>query len=237
MTQLRSLLFTLYFALVSVIMTVGLSPLLLAGPRRCIVWAMRSWASLVLGGLAHIAGIRMAVAGQEHIPQGGALIASKHLSQWETMAFHLLLTDPAMVMKSELRRVPLYGRYAARAQMIIVDRDAGAKALRRLIAEARACLADDRQIVIFPEGTRVAPGAPPDYKPGVAALYGQLGVPCIPVALNSALNWPRRGAKRPGTITIAFLPPIPPGLPRAAFMEALETAIETETAKLLDSAV
>jgi len=236
MTYLRSLLFTLYFAGVSAAMTIGLSPLLFVGPRSGIVWAMRSWASLVIGGLKHIAGIRMELRGAEHVPPGGALIAAKHLSMWETMAFHLLLADPAMVMKSELRKVPLYGRYAERAEMIIVDRDAGAKALRQLITEAKARLAEGRQIVIFPEGTRVAPGAPPDYKPGVAALYGHLGVPCIPVALNSGLYWPRRGlTRKPGTILIEFLTPIPPGLPRPAFMAALEGAIESATARLLES--
>jgi 1-acyl-sn-glycerol-3-phosphate acyltransferase len=236
MTALRSLLFALYFGGVSATMTIGLSPLLFFGPRRAIVWAMRCWASLVLGGLKFITGIRMEVRGAEHIPQGGALIASKHLSMWETMVFHLLLADPAMVMKSELRKVPLYGRYAERAQMIIVDREAGAKALRLLLAEAKARLAEGRQIVIFPEGTRVNPGAPPDYKAGVAALYGHLGVPCTPVALNSGLYWPRRGlTRRPGTIRIEFLPPIAPGLSRPAFMAALEAAIESATARLLNS--
>ena len=234
MTGLRSLLFALYFALLSVAMTVGLSPLLVIGPRRWIIWAMRSWAFLALQGLKLIAGLRMEVCGREHIPRGAALIASKHLSMWETMVFHLLLADPALVMKAELKRVPLYGRYAERAQMLIIDRGGGAKALRSLIAEAKARLADQRQIVIFPEGTRVAPGAPPDYKPGIAALYGMLGVPCIPVALNSGLYWPRRGlTRRPGTILIEFLEPIPPGLPRAAFMSRLEERIEGATTALL----
>src|SRR5262249_1873092 len=157
-------------------------PLLFFGSRRLVVYVMRSWAALTLGGLKHIAGIRMALRGRAHLPQGGALIAAKHLSMWETVALHLLLPDPAMVMKAELLKVPLYGRYAQRARMIILDRKAGAKAMRQLIAEAKACIADKRQIVIFPEGTRVPPGAAPDYKPGVAALYGQLGLPCIPVA-------------------------------------------------------
>src|SRR5262249_39204737 len=161
----------LYFALLSVVMTIGLSPLLLIGPRRLVVAAMRSWAKATFFGLEHLAQIGMEVRGQTHLPEGGALIASKHLSMWETIAFHMLLPDPAVVMKSELLKIPLYGRYALRARMIVVDRKAGAKALRQLIAEAKARLAERRQIVIFPEGTRVVPGAPPDYKAGIAALY------------------------------------------------------------------
>ena len=234
MTQLRSLAFLLYFAFVSVLMTVGLSPFLIAGPRPVIVWAMRSWAFLVLQGLKHIARIRMELRGTAHVPAGGALIAAKHLSMWETVAFHLLLPDPAMVMKSELRDVPLYGLYALRAKMIIVDRDAGAKAVRTLLTEAKARLAEGRQIVIFPEGTRVKLGAPPDYKPGIAALYSRLKIPCIPVALNSGVYWPRRGlTRKPGTIIVEFLEPIPPGLPRELFMARLEEAIEGATRRLL----
>jgi 1-acyl-sn-glycerol-3-phosphate acyltransferase len=234
MTILRSLLFTLYFWSLSAVMTVGLSPLLFIGPRRWIIWAMRSWAVLSLSGLARIAGIRMELRGRAHIPQGGGLIAAKHQSMWETLVFHLLLADPAMVMKSELKRIPLYGRYAERAEMIIVERKGGAKALRALMTSAKARLAQGRQIVIFPEGTRVAPGAPAAYKPGVAALYAALGVPCIPVALDSGLFWPRRGVERkPGTIVIEFLAPIPPGLEREVFMARLEAAIEAATRRLL----
>jgi 1-acyl-sn-glycerol-3-phosphate acyltransferase len=233
MAALRSALFTLYFALISAVMTIGLSPLLLIGPRRWVVTAMRSWAQVTLFGLKHIARIRMELRGEAYLPKEGALIAAKHLSMWETIAFHLLLPDPAIVMKAELLKIPLYGRYAQKAAMIIVDRQAGAKALRGLIATAQARVAERRQIVIFPEGTRVAPGAAPDYKPGVAALYAKLGIPCIPVALNSGLYWPRRGPKKPGTIVIEFLPPIPPGLPRDRFMGAVEEAIETATKHLL----
>ena len=233
-TLIGSVVFALYFALVSAAMTIGLSPLLIFGPRRFIIYAMRSWARATLFGLEHFAGSRMELRGKDHVPQGAALIAAKHLSMWETLAFHLLLPDPALVMKSELLRIPLYGRYARRAQMIVVDRKAGAKAMRQLMADAEARLADNRQIVIFPEGTRVPPGAPPDYKPGIAALYGRLGVPCSPVALNSGLYWPRQGLrKRPGTIIIEFLPAIPPGLPRPQFMAALQSAIEDATQRLL----
>lgn len=237
MTLLRSLLFALYFWALSAAMTLAYLPVLLFGPRRIIVAGMRRWAGRVLWGLRAIAGTGLEVRGREHIPQGGALLAAKHLSMWETIAFHILLDDPAMVMKRELLFVPLYGQYARKAHMIVVDRKGGSRALKRLLADAKARLAEGRQIVIFPEGTRRRPGAVPDYKPGIAALYGALGVPCVPVALNSGLFWPRRGLlRRPGTILIEFLPPIAPGLPREAFMAALEARIETATARLLAEA-
>jgi 1-acyl-sn-glycerol-3-phosphate acyltransferase len=229
----RSALFKLYFFVISAVMMVGLAPLLLA-PRGAITWAMRQWAKLTLFGLKTIAGIGLELRGTEHIPPGRALIASKHLSMFETIAFHLLLADPALIMKRELSRIPLYGQFARRAKMIVVDRDAGAKALRRMLNEAKARLGENRQIVIFPEGTRHAPGAPPDYKSGVAALYTHLGVACVPVALNSGLFWPKSGPlPRRGTIIIEFLPAIPSGLARGAFMAALEQAIEPATLRLL----
>jgi 1-acyl-sn-glycerol-3-phosphate acyltransferase len=234
--RLRSLLFKLYFGLISVIMTVGLAPLLL-GPRGLIIYAMRQWARLTLFGLDHIAGIALELRGGQHIPKDGALIAAKHLSMFETIAFHILLADPALVMKRELLRIPLYGQYALRTKMIVVDRSAGAKALRKMLSDAKARLLENRQIVIFPEGTRVSPGAAPDYKPGIAALYAHLGVPCIPVALNSGLFWPKSGPlRRPGKIVVEALAPIPPGLPRADFMARLEGAIEPATASLLAEA-
>jgi len=227
-------LFSLWLALVSAVMTIGCIPLLVAGPHRAIVGAMRLWARLILGGARGIAGVRYEVRGRAHLPHGPCLIASKHQSMWETIAFHLLLDDPALVMKRELLKIPLYGQYAKRTQMIVVDRDGHARSLKTLVADARDRLARGRQIVIFPEGTRRAPGAVPDYKPGIAALYSQLGIPCIPVALNSGSYWPRAGVmKRPGTIVIEFLEPIPAGLKRAEFMATLETRIEGAGARLV----
>lgn len=236
MTTLRSALFSAWLGFISVAMTVGCIPLLIIGPHRAIIWAMRQWARLVLGGAHLIAGVRYEVRGAANIPSGPGLIAAKHQSMWETVAFHILLADPAIVMKTELMKIPLYGQYAARAKMIAVDREGHARTLRNLVASAKDRLARGRQIVIFPEGTRRPPGAPPDYKPGIAALYGQLGVPCVPVALNSGHFWPRSGfMKYPGTIVIEFLEPLPAGLKRADFMAALENRIEAGVAKLAPS--
>ena len=234
MITVRSALFSAWLGFISAVMTIGCIPLLVAGPHRTIIWAMRQWARLVLGGARIIVGVRYEVRGEANIPRGPGLIASKHQSMWETVAFHILLADPAIVMKRELMKIPLYGQYAARAGMIAVDREGHARTLRNLVADARARLANGRQIVIFPEGTRRVPGALPDYMPGIAALYGQLGVPCVPVALNSGHFWPRAGImKRPGTIVIEFLQPLPPGLKRADFMAALEGRIEAGVAQLV----
>ena len=140
-------------------------------------------------------------------------------------------------MKRELFWIPFHGWFSKKFEMIPVDRDKGPAALRRMLREAKARIADGREIIIFPEGTRRAPGAPPDYKTGVILLYDALGVPCVPVALNSGLFWPRRSLiRRPGTIVVEFLDPIPPGLPKAEFLKRLTEAIETASSRLLAEA-
>ncbi len=172
--------------------------------------------------------------GREHIPSGAALVAGKHQSFWETFAILPLLDDPAMVLKKELTYIPFFGWFIFKFKMIAVERSAGSAALKNLMRRAEEEIARGRQVVIMPEGTRRAPDDPPDYKPGAAALYGILGVPCVPFALNSGLFWPRRKFLRhPGTIVIEFLPPIPAGLPRKAFQARLQEAIETATARLV----
>jgi len=166
------------------------------------------------------------------LPPPRVLIAIKHMSMWDTCAIYTLLGDPSIVLKRGLLLIPFYGWYLWKAGMIPIVRDGGAITLRRMVAQAKAELARGRSIVIFPEGTRKKPGAPPDYKPGVAGLYGQLDVPCVPVALNSGVFW-TGFIKKPGTIVIAFLDPIPAGLPRREFMPRLEAAIEGATSTLV----
>jgi 1-acyl-sn-glycerol-3-phosphate acyltransferase len=162
------------------------------------------------------------------------LVASKHQSAWDTIALVTLFPDPAMVLKAELLKIPLYGWFCRKFEMIPVERSAGAAALRRMLKAAKTAAAAGRQIVIFPEGTRRAPGAEPDYKPGIVPLYETLGLACVPIALNSGLYWPRRAFRRyPGTIIVEVLEPIPPGLPRSAFRELLEQRIEEATARLV----
>ena len=148
----------------------------------------------------------------------------------------MLLDAPIVVLKRELLNVPFYGWYARKAGVISIDREGGASALRRMAADAKKAFAAGDTVMIFPEGHRQLPDAPPDYKPGVAALYAFLGAPCIPVALDSGLFWTGPGGflKKRGTIVVEFLPAIPPGLKRKEFMSELQTRIETATAALVD---
>jgi 1-acyl-sn-glycerol-3-phosphate acyltransferase len=153
---------------------------------------------------------------------------------WETVAVLALVPRPAIVLKRSLLRVPLYGWYCRKMRMIAIDRSSGVKALRIMHAQAMHALDEGRPVVIFPEGTRKKPGDAPDYKPGVAALYSQLRVPCVPVTHNSGLYWAGGFLRKPGTVILQFLEPIPPGLPRSRFMALLESRIENATNLLLD---
>ncbi len=233
MLALRSFLFNVVFYVNLVAFMLVGAPLAV-GPRIWAIRALQLWATTSLWWLKVIVGTRYEVRGREHIPLTGALVAGKHQSFWETFAILPLLDDPAMILKRELLWIPLFGWWAVKFRMIAVDRRAGPKAMRAMISRARQAIAQRRQVVVFPEGTRRPPDAPPDYKPGAAALYLKLGVPCVPFALNSGLCWPRREAvRRPGTIVIEFLPAIPPGLDRRAFEQALIASIEPATASLV----
>jgi 1-acyl-sn-glycerol-3-phosphate acyltransferase len=184
-----------------------------------------------------IVGTGLEVRGREHLPKGAALIASKHQSAWDTFALVPLLRDPAIIMKQELMWIPFYGWFSYKFRMIPVHREAGPSALRKMARDAKDRAAAGRHILIFPEGTRRPPGAEPRYHPGAVYLYEALGLPCVPVALNSGLYWPRRSLRRyPGTIIVEFLEPIPPGLPRKEFKQRLQDAIETATARLIAEA-
>lgn len=228
-TFLRSSLFFVYFALVSVVMHVAALPTLLL-PRLCVVRVSQTWSRMVFWGLKWIAGCDYEVRGD--LPKGAVLVAAKHMSMWDTLALYLLLDDVSVVVKRELLSIPFYGWYIKRSGVIAIDRSAGASALRLMAKQAEPIIQAGRPIAIFPEGTRVKPSVKPDYKPGVAALYSLIGRPCVPVALNSGQFW-LGFTKKPGTIVIAFLPPIPAGLKRAAFMETLEGQIETATNALI----
>ena len=228
MTALRSLLFLAWFAALSLLMSLTLWPLLVS--RTATVWLSRTWARATLWGLKVFAGIGFEVRGTP--PTGPVLVASKHMSMWDTLALFLVLDRPSIVLKRELLYIPFYGWFLWRAAAIPIDRSAGASALRKMSQAARQALAEGRPVLIFPEGTRKKPGAAPDYKPGVAGLYGMLDVACVPVALNSGVYW-TSFFKYPGTITLEFLEVIPPGLKRGDFMALLEKRIETATAALL----
>lgn len=236
MIYIRSALFNVVFY-VNLVLFMVLGAVFYVTPRKWSIRALQVWARSSLFWLRVIAGIRIEVRGSEHIPAGACLVAGKHQSFWETFAILPLLDDPAMVLKKELTYLPFFGWFIYKFRMIPVERSAGTQALRALIDKASEAIAMGRQVVIMPEGTRRAPDDPPDYKPGAAALYGKLDVPCVPFALNSGLFWPRRQfLRRPGTIVISFLPAIPSGLNRKQFQSRLETEIESETARLVTEA-
>jgi 1-acyl-sn-glycerol-3-phosphate acyltransferase len=233
MSWARALAFNFaFFAWTTILGIVGL-PFLLT-PRAVTMRFGRFWASSVLVLLRLIVGLGHEVRGLDRVPRSGCIIAMKHQSAWDALVLPVVLGDPAVVVKRELLLLPFYGWYAARAGSILIDRKAGAGALRRMLARARPAAAAGRPIVIFPEGTRVAPGEHRSYHPGVAALYQALALPLVPAAVNSGLYWGRRSfVKRKGRIVLEFLEPIPPGRTRPRLMAELERRVETATAALL----
>lgn len=232
MTALRSLLFNIAFFVWSTAFHLLCLPLL-ALPKEATFRAGRFWVRSSLWLLALLCGLRHRIGGRENLPQGPCIIAAKHQSAWDTLIFSQFLEMPSYVIKRELVWLPLFGWYLSKLGVIAVDRSGGAKALRSLITQAQALAAAGRPIVIYPEGSRTAPGQRRPYQPGIAALYRQLGLPVVPVALNSGLFWGRRSfRKQPGCISLEILPPIPPGLDRKVFLEELESRIEGESARL-----
>jgi 1-acyl-sn-glycerol-3-phosphate acyltransferase len=214
-------------------MGVAALPLLLA-PRRTAMAAVRLWSRLVMAGLKGVIGVEIEMRGLENLPASPCLIAAKHQSMFDFIPPFDYLADPTFVMKKELMRIPIFGWICARIEMIVIDREAGSKALRAMLHDAADALAEGRQIVIFPEGTRKAPGAAADYKPGVAGVYRELNIPCTPIATNSGAIWPAHGFIRyPGKAVFEILPPIPAGLKRATFMAMLEDAVEEASMRLL----
>lgn len=233
MIFLRSALFNLLFFSWTIVLVFGGLPVLVL-PRRCLIFLQRFWARGMTGLLEHVVGITAEIRGREHVPPGASIVASKHQSAWETMIYVLLLRDPSFVLKREILFLPIFGLYVWKADLVPIDRKSGMKALRRMLRSAQQAKEEKRPIVIFPEGTRVAPGSHHPYHSGIVALYHQLRLPVVPVALNSGLFWGRRRfLKRPGKIVLEFLPPIPAGMKKAAFLAELEQKIEGATDKLL----
>ena len=234
MLLLRSYLFALAFYVTTALFLV-LGSWLLLGPRRWAMAGLKLHAIVSVWLLRVIAGTRLEVRGREKLPKGAYLVVSKHQSAWDTFGLVPLFRDPAIVLKDELKWIPFYGWFCVKFEHILVKRDKAAKALKQMIADAQSRAAQGREIVIFPEGTRQAPGAPPDYKPGYVALYEALELPCVPLALNSGLFWPRRQLVRhPGTIVVEFLDPIPAGLPRKEFRAILEARLEAASQRLVE---
>ena len=234
--MLRSVLFAVVFY-VNTALFLLLGSWLFLAPRS---WAMQG---LRLHGLASlwllrvICGTRIEVRGREKLPASSCLVVAKHQSAWDTFALVPIFRDPAIVLKDELKWIPFYGWFCIKFEHVLVQRGRAATALKRLVSDAQLRAGQGREIVIFPEGTRRAPGAAADYKPGFVALYEGLKLPCVPLALNSGLFWPRRSLMRyPGTIIVEILDVIPPGLPRAKYRKLVEQRIEAACARLLAEA-
>jgi len=228
----RSLAFNALFYLVLLGYFVVALPTLLL-PRWGILRLARHWAHTNLWLLRVVCRIDVDWRGIEKIPRGAVLVAAKHQSAWETFALLTVLAEPTFILKRELLWIPFYGWFARHAGMIPVERGGGKPALVAMTARAREALLEGRQIVVFPEGTRRPPGAEPKYKFGIAHLYAEGVAPCVPIALNSGLFWPRRQFLRhPGTIAVEVLDPIAPGLPMEEFFQRLQADIETATARL-----
>jgi 1-acyl-sn-glycerol-3-phosphate acyltransferase len=203
-------------------------------PYRAIIAVAKSWGRTNLVLLRALAGIDYEMRGSEKIPPGPLIVAAKHQSAWETFALLSLFDNPLFIVKRELEWIPIFGWLMIKGRMVPIDRSAGSQALIAMTGRAKVELAAGRQLIIFPEGTRRPAGAEPRYKLGVAHLYAATGMPCLPVALNSGLFWPRRSIRRlPGTVLVEILDPVVPGLDKDVFFKRLQSDIEAATARLI----
>src|SRR3954470_5688301 len=232
---LRSLVYNvLFYLLLAFWVIVGLPTLLM--PRWGAVLLAQCWARSSIWLMRVVCNTQVEYRGVEKIPEGPLIVASKHQSMWETFALLPFFDQPLYILKRELKWIPFFGWYLLKADMIDVEREAGARALRNMTRRAGEAVREGRQLIIFPEGTRRPVDAPPRYKHGVAQIYKESGVTCLPVALNSGLFWPRRTFMRyPGTIVVEFLDPLPPGLTRDQFNAQVSAVIEEATARLVEA--
>jgi 1-acyl-sn-glycerol-3-phosphate acyltransferase len=236
LTIVRSIVFNVLFYLNTALWLIIALPTFFM-PYRAILAVAKAWGRTNLVLLRAVAGIDYEIRGREKIPQAPVIVAAKHQSAWETFALLPLFDNPLFIVKRELQWIPIFGWLMIKGRMVPVDRSAGSQALPAMTERASFELAQGRQLIIFPEGTRRPAGAEPRYKFGVAHLYAAAGVPCLPIALNSGLFWPRRSIRRlPGTVLVEVLDPIAPGLDKNAFFERLQDDIETATARLIAEA-
>ncbi len=230
---IRSCIFNVLFYAVTIVLLVAALPTFLM-PYWGILEMAKAWGRVNLWLLRVVCRLDVEWRGLEKIPSGPLIVAAKHQSTWETFALLSLFENPLYIIKRELMWIPMFGWYTIKGRMVPVDRGAGSPALIAMTERASAELHHGRQLIIFPEGTRRPAGAEPKYKYGVAHLYTGTNVPCLPVALNSGLFWPRRRFLRyPGKVVVEFLDPIAPGLERDVFFATLRDAIETATERLI----
>jgi 1-acyl-sn-glycerol-3-phosphate acyltransferase len=229
----RSLVFNILFYVVFLFWALVALPAFVM-PRAVVLKIAAWWARSNIVLMRLICGIKVEFRGVEKIPTGPLIVAAKHQSMWETISLLRFFEAPFFVVKRELKFIPVFGLYIIKTDMVAIDRSKGARSMRAVMRRAAEEVKHGRQFVIFPEGTRRPVGAPPDYKGGVGLIYGDCGVPVLPVALNSGLFWPRRTFMRyPGTLVVEFLDPIPPGLKRDEFLARVERVIEEATNRIV----
>ena len=230
MRFIKGLIFSLLFYGMTVVMAIVGLPLLLLPQAVTFFW-QGLWARLMMVLLAALCGVTSRIEGD--IPHQQVIYAVKHQSAWETIVLLAYLNQPVTVMKRSLLMIPLFGLYLARFGVMGIDRGKGKAALKRMIRISQKAASTGRHLLIFPQGTRLAPDAYQPYHSGLYALYSATGLPVVPVALNSGYFWPRDSiSKTPGQITVRLLPLIPPGLTRQELMAKVEAAIETESRQL-----
>ncbi len=236
MRTLRSIVFTGVWALWTALFGLAIPFLMLSGsPPKTVRLLSRVWARGILVMLSGIVGLKYVILNRAFAPSMPSLIISNHQSTWETLAALVLFPDVAIVAKRELLRIPVMGWYLRRSPMILIDRGAASSALRQMAEQSRAAVAAGRSVLIFPEGTRKRVGVPIEFKRGVEFLYRMLGVPAIPVVVNSGRFWGiGQGPRRSGVITVSFAAPVAPNLSSADFVSTTKAAMEAEQA-LIDS--
>jgi len=236
MLVLRSTLFQILFYGITLVMMIVLSPVMLL-PRRWGWWIVPMWSRTLLGLMRYVAGLKVEWRGLENIPKGGCIVAMKHQSAWETVTLIPYFSSPTFILKRELRWIPIFGWYTAKFRQIPINRGKRSEALAAMMVSAQEAIAEGRQIMIYPEGTRRPAGAEPSYKFGIAHLYRDLECPVLPVAHNAGLYWPRSSwLVYPGTVIVEFLPPIQPGMRMNDFHKHMMDGIETASDRLIEEA-
>ena len=236
MNTIRSLLFVMWmYGWMAILGILALPTLFL--PRGALLWFIRTFARTVVFGLRWICGVRVEIRGREHVPGGPVLIAGKHQAMLDVFVPFLIFRDPVLVMKRELLWYPVIGWYSLKLRLLAIDRDGGAKTMKKMLAAAEARVnGESRQMLIYPEGTRSEPGAAPSYKPaGIRAFYKSLKLPLVPLATNAGLCWPAKGlTRRPGTVVYEVLPAMASDLNPKAMLGELETVLEAACDRLID---
>ncbi|MCZ0733066.1 lysophospholipid acyltransferase family protein [Phreatobacter sp. AB_2022a] len=233
MTTIRSKTFDILFGLWTAVFGLLIPVLMIGHSKRIVRGISRLWVRGTLVLLDRVVGLGYVEKGRENRPDGPCIIVMNHQSTWETLASNVLFPNVAIVAKKELLRVPVFGWYLRRQPMITIDRDLGTQALRRMIDGARAAIAEGRPVLVYPEGTRKDPDEPISFRRGVEMIYAKLGVPVLPVVVNSGRFWGiAGGARRPGTITVSYLPAIAPGLSGAEMVAKASQAMEAERLRI-----